>query len=85
MRLSWRPQAEQERDDNLRHIAEDDALVAIEQLGRIERQTAEPGNQAFRSGRLARVFRRLEHDRMALKLNGEGERLTPPTSTRALQ
>ena len=38
MRLSWRPQAEQDRDDNIRHIAEDDPLVAIEQLDRIEEQ-----------------------------------------------
>ena len=44
---------------------------------------AEPGNPAFRSVRLApvydtlttRVFPRLEHDRMALKLNGKDERL----------
>jgi serine/threonine-protein kinase HipA len=44
---------------------------------------AEPGNSAFRSVRLApvydtlatRVFPRLEHDRMALKLNGKDERL----------
>ena len=43
----------------------------------------EPGNPAFRSVRLApvydtlttRVFPRLEHDRMALKLNGKDERL----------
>ncbi len=46
-------------------------------------KTAEPGNPAFRSVRLApvydtlttRVFPRLEHDRMALKLNGKDERL----------
>ncbi len=44
---------------------------------------AEPGNPAFRSVRLApvydtlttRVFPRLEHDRMALKLGGKDERL----------
>ncbi|MFN0302650.1 MAG: type II toxin-antitoxin system HipA family toxin [Burkholderiales bacterium] len=44
---------------------------------------AEPGNPAFRSIRFAsvydtlttRVFPRLEHDRMALKLNGKDERL----------
>ncbi len=44
---------------------------------------AEPGNSSFRSVRLApvydtlttRVFPRLEHDRMALKLNGKDERL----------
>lgn len=44
---------------------------------------AEPGDPAFRSVRLApvydmlttRVFPRLEHDRMALKLNGKDERL----------
>ena len=44
---------------------------------------AEPGYPAFRSVRLApvydtlttRVFPRLEHDRMALKLNGKDERL----------
>ena len=44
---------------------------------------AEPGDRAFRSVRLApvydtlttRVFPRLEHDRMALKLNGKDERL----------
>ena len=44
---------------------------------------AEPGNPAFGSVRLApvydtlttRVFPRLEHDRMALKLNGKDERL----------
>ena len=44
---------------------------------------AEPGNPAFSSVRLApvydtlttRVFPRLEHDRMALKLNGKDERL----------
>lgn len=44
---------------------------------------AEPGTRAFRSVRLAplydtlttRVFPRLEHDRMALKLNGKDERL----------
>jgi len=44
---------------------------------------AEPGNPAFRSVRFApvydtlttRVFPRLEHDRMALKLNGKDERL----------
>jgi len=44
---------------------------------------AEPGNPAFHSVRLApvydtlttRVFPRLEHDRMALKLNGKDERL----------
>ena len=44
---------------------------------------AEPGNPAFRSVRLGpvydtlttRVFPRLEHDRMALKLNGKDERL----------
>jgi len=44
---------------------------------------AEPGDAAFRSIRLApvydtlttRVFPRLEHDRMALKLNGKDERL----------
>jgi len=44
---------------------------------------AKPGDQAFRSVRLApvydtlttRVFPRLEHDRMALKLNGKDERL----------
>ena len=44
---------------------------------------AEPGDPAFRSVRLApvydtlttRVFPRLEHDRMALKLNGKNERL----------
>ncbi len=44
---------------------------------------AEPGNPAFRSVRLApvydtlttRVFPRLEHDRMALKLNGKDDRL----------
>jgi serine/threonine-protein kinase HipA len=44
---------------------------------------AEPGHLAFRSVRLAsvydtlttRVFPRLEHDRMALKLNGKDERL----------
>jgi serine/threonine-protein kinase HipA len=44
---------------------------------------AEPGDAAFRSVRLApvydtlttRVFPRLEHDRMALKLNGKDERL----------
>ena len=44
---------------------------------------AEPDNPAFRSVRLApvydtlttRVFPRLEHDRMALKLNGKDERL----------
>jgi serine/threonine-protein kinase HipA len=44
---------------------------------------AEPGNPAFRSVRLApvydtlttRVFPRVEHDRMALKLNGKDERL----------
>jgi serine/threonine-protein kinase HipA len=44
---------------------------------------AEPGNQAFCSVRLApvydtlttRIFPRLEHDRMALKLNGKDERL----------
>ncbi|WP_405029625.1 hypothetical protein [Methylibium sp.] len=43
----------------------------------------EPGNPAFRSVRLAsvydtlttRVFPRLEHDRMALKLGGKDERL----------
>ena len=43
----------------------------------------EPGNPAFCSGRLApvydtlttRVLPRLEHDRMALKLNGKDERL----------
>ena len=46
-------------------------------------KTSEPGNPAFRSVRLApvydtlttRVFPRLEHDRMALKLNGKDERL----------
>jgi serine/threonine-protein kinase HipA len=46
-------------------------------------KVAEPGNPAFRSVRLApvydtlttRVFPRLEHDRMALKLNGKDERL----------
>jgi serine/threonine-protein kinase HipA len=46
-------------------------------------KTAEPGDHAFRSVRLAplydavttRVFPRLEHDRMALKLNGKDERL----------
>ena len=46
-------------------------------------KTAEPGDTAFRSVRLApvydtlttRVFPRLEHDRMALKLNGKDERL----------
>ena len=46
-------------------------------------KTAEPGDPAFRSVRLApvydtlttRVFPRLEHDRMALKLNGKDERL----------
>jgi serine/threonine-protein kinase HipA len=44
---------------------------------------AEPGDPAFRSVRLApvydtlttRVFPRLEHDRMALKLNGKNQRL----------
>ena len=44
---------------------------------------AEPGNPAFHSVRLApvydtlttRVFPGLEHDRMALKLNGKDERL----------
>jgi len=44
---------------------------------------AEPGQPVFRSVRLApvydtlttRVFPRLEHDRMALKLNGKDERL----------
>lgn len=44
---------------------------------------ADPGHPAFRSVRLApvydtlttRVFPRLEHDRMALKLNGKNERL----------
>ena len=46
-------------------------------------KVAEPGDRAFRSVRLApvydtlttRVFPRLEHDRMALKLNGKDERL----------
>lgn len=46
-------------------------------------KVAEPGNPTFRSVRLApvydtlttRVFPRLEHDRMALKLNGRDERL----------
>jgi len=46
-------------------------------------KVAEPGDSAFRSVRLApaydtlatRVFPRLEHDRMALKLNGKDERL----------
>ena len=46
-------------------------------------KTAYPGEQAFRSVRVApvydtlttRVFPRLEHDRMALKLNGKDERL----------
>jgi len=46
-------------------------------------KTAEPGDQAFRSVRVAplydtvttRVFPHLEHDRMALKLNGKDERL----------
>lgn len=39
MRLSWRPQAEQDRYDAIDHIAHDDPLVAIEQLDRIEEQT----------------------------------------------
>ncbi|HEX7639295.1 MAG TPA: HipA domain-containing protein [Burkholderiaceae bacterium] len=46
-------------------------------------KTADPGQQAFAQVRLApvydvlttRVFPRLEHDRMALKLNGKDERL----------
>ena len=46
-------------------------------------KTSEPGHPAFRTVRLApvydtlttRVFPRLEHDRMALKLNGKDERL----------
>lgn len=46
-------------------------------------KTTEPGNPAFRRVRLApvydtlttRVFHRLEHDRMALMLNGKDERL----------
>jgi serine/threonine-protein kinase HipA len=46
-------------------------------------KTAEPGDQQFRSVRMAplydavttRVFPRLEHDRMALKLNGKDNRL----------
>ena len=46
-------------------------------------KTSEPGDPVFRSVRLApvydtlttRVFPRLEHDRMALKLNGKDERL----------
>jgi serine/threonine-protein kinase HipA len=46
-------------------------------------KTAAPGDAAFRSVRLApvydtlttRIFPRLEHDRMALKLNGRDERL----------
>ena len=46
-------------------------------------KTAEPGDQQFRSVRMApiydavttRVFSRLQHDRMALKLNGRDDRL----------
>jgi len=38
MRLSWRPQAERDREDAVNHIAEADPLIAIEQLDRIEEQ-----------------------------------------------
>lgn len=39
IRLSWRPQAEQDRYDAIAHIAFDDPLVALDQLDRIEEQT----------------------------------------------
>ena len=54
MRLSWRPQAERDREDAINHIAEEDPLVAIEQLDRIEEQT-DVLLQQPKLGRLGRV------------------------------
>jgi len=39
MRLTWRPQAEQQRSDGIDYIAEQDPITALAVLDRIEEQT----------------------------------------------